>query len=337
MGRDFKLVNTKVNTEQAMENNMTTDGKGWFGSIRRKLNRNRLGELLLEDGRISATDLADALRIQRESHRPLGKILLETGMISKTGLWASLAEQTSVRALAAMFTLFLSFGAVTGGASQARAGTIRDIPEIMQVENMEIQARYFAPMNEYPRLFGSEERRSSNLKPFTKWSGMFDRFEKAMQNDSDIRDIQALRSELIRFQGLELEDMADRVNALINKKPYILDSKNWGKSDYWATPVEFMARGGDCEDFAIAKYVALRALGVPEERLRLAVVHDKEKNIPHAVLVVYADSDAYILDNQESRALLQKRVNRYRPIFSINRQAWWLHTSPNATLVASAR
>ena len=53
---------------------------------------------------------------------------------------------------------------------------------------------------------------------------------------------------------------------------------------------DFFTRGGDCEDFAIAKYTALRALGVPEERLRVAIVHDDEKNLPHAILVVYTDN-----------------------------------------------
>lgn len=134
--------------------------------------------------------------------------------------------------------------------------------------------------------------------------------------------------------------MAESVNAMMNRKKYIVDNKNWGKSDYWATPIEFMARGGDCEDFAIAKYVALRALGVPEEDLRVAIVHDMKKNIPHAILVVYSEKGALILDNQLPDARPAEQIHHYRPIFSINRQGWWLHTAPKGnenTVVASAR
>ena len=56
---------------------------------------------------------------------------------------------------------------------------------------------------------------------------------------------------------------------------------------------------------------------------------------PHAVLIVYTDSEALILDNQSETVLDSARTDRYRPIFSINRQAWWLHTAPQ-TVLASA-
>jgi predicted transglutaminase-like cysteine proteinase len=51
------------------------------------------------------------------------------------------------------------------------------------------------------------------------------------------------------------------------------DAELWGQDDFWATPLQLLARGaGDCEDYAVAKYAALRAAGVPAERLRLVYV-----------------------------------------------------------------
>jgi predicted transglutaminase-like cysteine proteinase len=138
------------------------------------------------------------------------------------------------------------------------------------------------------------------------------------------------------MKGRSMKSMAEGVNRLVNQKKYIIDKRNWGKSDYWATPVEFLQRGGDCEDFAIAKYTALRSLGFPEERLRVAIVQDTVKDIPHAVLVVYTDEGAFILDNQIKSLVDAEVKGRYKPIFSINRQAWWLHKSPSKTIVASA-
>ncbi len=77
-----------------------------------------------------------------------------------------------------------------------------------------------------------------------------------------------------------------------------------GESDYWADPVEFLTHGGDCEDFAIAKYASLRMLGVPEDHLRIAIVRDLQKQVMHAILIVYTDNgDALILDNQNRRVL----------------------------------
>jgi predicted transglutaminase-like cysteine proteinase len=102
--------------------------------------------------------------------------------------------------------------------------------------------------------------------------------------------------------------------------------------------MEFMKNGGDCEDFAITKYVSLRALGVPEERMRLVVLQDMQKNIPHAVLVVYTENGPVVLDNQIKRAMPVEKISHYKPIFSINRDSWWLHTKPrgNVTVVASS-
>jgi predicted transglutaminase-like cysteine proteinase len=189
----------------------------------------------------------------------------------------------------------------------------------------------------YPSLFGSEEQRSGNLDPFTKWSGMFKRFDAAMQTPAGKALITQWRHELTPLENLPLNVMAQKVNDLVNAQRYISDNRNYGQNDYWATPVEFFTHGGDCEDFAIAKYTALRALGVPEERLRVAIVHDNEKNMPHAILVVYTDSAALILDNQSKMVQDSAFVTKYRPIFSINRTAWWLHSQPSSTVIASAR
>ena len=70
--------------------------------------------------------------------------------------------------------------------------------------------------------------------------------------------------------------------------------------------------------------------------MRLAIVQDLEKNIPHAVLIVYTDQGAYLLDNQIKRLISAERGSRYKPIYTINRQAWWLHTAPSRTIIASA-
>ena len=78
-------------------------------------------------------------------------------------------------------------------------------------------------------------------------------------------------------------------------------------------------------------------LGVPDNQMRLAIVKDMERGIPHAILIVYAQTgEAMILDNQTTTVRSAAMVTRYQPIFSINEQAWWLHKAPTTTLVASA-
>ena len=64
------------------------------------------------------------------------------------------------------------------------------------------------------------------------------------------------------------------VNDFFNKHiQYQTDDDLWQKKDYWATPLESLGVGmGDCEDYVIAKYFTLIALGIPEDKIRLMYV-----------------------------------------------------------------
>jgi predicted transglutaminase-like cysteine proteinase len=227
---------------------------------------------------------------------------------------------------------FLIASVFTLHSASAQASSIKDVPAQIRLKT----AVHFNAVASYPRLFDSKEKHSTSLKAFTKWSDMFHKFDAQLQQPSTAPVIQQFQNDLQTLNGLSLRDMTIRVNTMMNAKRYITDNRNWGTSDYWATPVEFLQRGGDCEDFAIAKYTALRALGVPEERLRVAIVHDTLKNIPHAVLVVYTDQGTLVLDNQMDNVIDGDRMGRYRPIYSINRSGWWLHTeTDDGTQIAS--
>ena len=306
---------------------------GFLTRLKLLLSKNRLGELLVLQGKLSPKDLQTALRTHRKENKQLGRFLIDSKMVSRKTLYTTLVEQWGLRILAAGMSFMLMMSATS---KSSEAASIKDIPPAFKLASTANAA--FKPMNgAFPALFGSSEKRSYNLDPFTKWTGMFERFDKAVQSTDGQRFMAQWKAELQPLQGQSIGNMARTVNSMVNDYRYITDDKNWGKTDYWATPVEFFVRGGDCEDFAIAKYVSLRALGVPEERMRIAIVHDKQKNIPHAVLIVYTDGDALILDNQTNTVRSSAQVNRYRPIFSINRTAWWLHTAPGQTVLASAK
>lgn len=297
--------------------------------IQSYLERRRIGELLVSKGLITNGDLRLALARQKQTREPLGQILLEVSEISKRQLGFVLWQQTALRTCAAVL---LCLASVSGG--KARADTLGQNPPQAMLVSITPE---FSRMSTYPALYGMNEKRSANLQPFTKWTEMLGRFEGQIRSGSAAGLLGKWEKELAAYRSSSLKDMAENVNALVNKTRYITDTRNWGQSDYWATPVEFMQRGGDCEDYAVAKYVALRSLGVPEERLRIAIVQDTQKNIPHAVLVVYTESGAYVLDNQNQNMLSGESGSRYRPIYSINRQAWWLHSAPEGTRIASAR
>ncbi|MBE0622964.1 MAG: transglutaminase-like cysteine peptidase [Burkholderiales bacterium] len=118
----------------------------------------------------------------------------------------------------------------------------------------------------------------------------------------------------------ELELLA-AVNTFFNGIPFIDDLKHWRVEDYWATPAEaFASDGADCEDFSIAKYFALKELGVPIQRLRITYVKAVRLNQAHMVLAYYPEPDAVplILDNLEDSVRPASERDDLIPVYSFN-------------------
>lgn len=184
----------------------------------------------------------------------------------------------------------------------------------------------------YPALFGTNEQRSTNVEMFPKWRGTLQRYfaESGLPETCGgagfdrchLADWQAF---LDGQQGRDPLAQIEAVNAEMNARRYVLDPPNWGVPDYWATPLQFFRKNGDCEDFAIAKFMSLRALGWPNEALRIAVVKDMNLQLMHAVLIVYHEGRAYVLDNQIDQVMPAQRIRHYHPVYSLNEESWWLH------------
>lgn len=116
------------------------------------------------------------------------------------------------------------------------------------------------------------------------------------------------------------------VNGFFNTVEFKDDPAHWGKPDYWATPVEFLAsNGGDCEDFAIAKYFTLRALGLSADAMRLAYVKSLSLNQAHVVLVYYTGPTRkpLVLDNLVQDILPASQRTDLVPVYSFNADGLW--------------
>ncbi|WP_417760631.1 transglutaminase-like cysteine peptidase [Shewanella sp.] len=120
----------------------------------------------------------------------------------------------------------------------------------------------------------------------------------------------------------------NNVNNFFNKNvTYQSDLVHWGQEDYWATPVETLGTGaGDCEDYAIAKYVSLRAMGVPDSKLRIMYVRALSVDEPHMVLLYIEQEDAVpkVLDNLNPKLLPATRRADLKPIYGFNAEGLWL-------------
>lgn len=127
---------------------------------------------------------------------------------------------------------------------------------------------------------------------------------------------------------LPREKQLDAVNRWANAKPYVEDWANWGVPDYWETPAEFIARGGDCEDFAIAKYFSLVRLGFSPDDLRIVIVNDSNLQAFHAVLAVRQSGQTWLLDNAVPAVVPMTIAVQYTPIYALNERSWWLYSAP---------
>jgi predicted transglutaminase-like cysteine proteinase len=97
------------------------------------------------------------------------------------------------------------------------------------------------------------------------------------------------------------------------------DLAQYGQTDFWASPLMTFASGaGDCEDYAIAKLVALRLAGIPTEDLRIVLLHDTVHGDDHAVAAARLDGHWLTLDNRRMAMVEDSDVRNYRPTFVID-------------------
>ncbi len=184
-------------------------------------------------------------------------------------------------------------------------------------------------------IWNSSEKPSPRIALFPKWNGVLHRYfdERQLENgscESTLFNRCHLRewSEFLdSIRGQSRVDQVHAVNKFMNRVRYIVDPRNYGVKDYWATPKEFLSRNGDCEDYAIAKYLSLRALGFPPSQLRVVVLQDLNLKLAHAILVVSLNDRALVLDNQIRTVVNARSIHHYKPIYSINEHFWWLHRS----------
>lgn len=156
--------------------------------------------------------------------------------------------------------------------------------------------------------------------------------------EQNIRDLRTLLGNLQTADELE---KVKRINLFVNQRirAFGNDIDIWGKSDYWATPLESLGReAGDCEDFSIAKYLFLRELDVSNDKLRLTYVRAQiggpNSRIfqAHMVLSYYETPDAepLILDNLIGDIRVASRRPDLKPIFGFNSNGLWVAGSSSS-------
>jgi hypothetical protein len=89
---------------------------------------------------------------------------------------------------------------------------------------------------------------------------------------------------------------------------YVSDEEQWGVEEYWQTPEETLSlQTGDCEDFAILLCTLLRAFGIDDEHIYIAIGVDND-GYGHAFLI-----EDWYLDGEWRAIEPQVEAEPFRP------------------------
>lgn len=166
--------------------------------------------------------------------------------------------------------------------------------------------------------------------PITDWSEST-RFETWQIQGAEAR-FQRWHDLIADGASLDEAEKLRQANEFFNGARFVPDQELYGVADYWATPEEFIAHdAGDCEDFAIAKYFTLKAMGVDAAKLRITYVKSLTLDQAHMVLAYYPTPDAepLILDNLNQLIKPARERPDLRPVYSFNTEALWLSRTRN--------
>ena len=181
-------------------------------------------------------------------------------------------------------------------------------------------------------LFRRQSVSSRNITDFPKWTTLLQHYAQQQAQAYPSPHGQCFGAACMKQQWNAIKGQAKQyygyeqlvfVNQSLNHLRYIRDIVNWGVEDYWASPVEFLVRNGDCEDYAIAKYMMLRELGWPVESMQIVVAQDQSLNALHSILAVELNNVHYVFDNQIAQLLTDQQIHHYWPIYAINEAGWW--------------
>ncbi|WP_208990840.1 transglutaminase-like cysteine peptidase [Pseudovibrio sp. Tun.PSC04-5.I4] len=183
-------------------------------------------------------------------------------------------------------------------------------------------------------LFGSVEMPGGRSRAYQKWRAVLPQCDKQLLYlqqcmAGSVRSVGPVDywARIIRgVGGTKSVRQLSLLNSYINESAgYDRDAITAGVADIWRAPLQFLGFKGDCEDYAIAKYYSLLALGYAEENLRFIVVKDSSRDIIHAVTSVKLQHQRYVLDSLRPVATKEIALLHYHPLVSMTRDAHFTH------------
>lgn len=176
---------------------------------------------------------------------------------------------------------------------------------------------------------------------WTAWTEMLSRHAAQLEDLQGCIDDKAacswrtrsLHVILAKGAALPKEKQIQLINRYVNRKRYSKDRRKIVRDEsgtlsipsHWATLLEFLEKGGDCEDFATAKYLLLRHFGFAAQDMRVVVVYDRSHRSHHAVLAMRFDAGTTWVLDSDNRIYRSRRPRGYRYVYAVNELGIWDH------------
>ena len=169
---------------------------------------------------------------------------------------------------------------------------------------------------------------------WTAWQDTLDRHQSEreaihrclLDESTCTRRLKSLRHILLKGADLGLEQQLRLTNRYINRQRYEDDriGAHSRAGNEWETLAEFLDSGGDCEDFAVAKYFILREFGVDADDMRIVIGRERQRATYHAMLAVRFGDDVWLLENDNTiRRNRSREIRRF--VYAINENGIWDH------------
>ena len=176
---------------------------------------------------------------------------------------------------------------------------------------------FFAPAANWPAWQGTLDRHYSEREAI---------HQCLSDAEACTRRLRGLRHILLKGADLRPEKQIRLVNRYINGQRYKDDrvSSQSVAGNQWETLTEFLNDGGDCEDFAVAKYFVLREFGVDAEDMRIVIGRESQRATHHAMLAIRFDEGVWLLENDNTiHRNGSQDISRF--VYAINEQGIWDH------------
>jgi predicted transglutaminase-like cysteine proteinase len=197
-----------------------------------------------------------------------------------------------------------------------------------------------ANSDKWPALFGMDIELVTQGEVLKKWSHARVEVARELQIVDRCRRDNVCPAGAQRLIDLSAEGAGRNGRArlgLINRAVNLAisptsDEARWRVTDHWSSALETLqSEQGDCEDYAIVKYLALLDTGMSEADLKIVLMRSIFPNEDHAVVAARVDDEWLILDNRTLTLVRDTNLTRTVPAFVLDQVGVWRFVSGSRT------